>query len=80
MGRHYFTTEELQSVARRFVLLKRTVQQLHIRLDQEQRIANAAINDLAAERGEDTKLFATRYRREHLQPERRVFYLSGDDR
>lgn len=78
MARHFFTTDELQALARRNALMKRTLQTMAQRLDQEERIANAALHDLAVERGVDVGKFMRVYRREQLAGERRVFYLNEE--
>lgn len=79
MTRHLFTTEELQALAHRFRLLRRSAEILALRLDQEERIANAAMHDLALERGVDAQKLMREYRREQLAPERRIFYFNGNE-
>jgi len=71
MARHFFTTEELEALARRTALMKRTIQILNERLQREQRLRNQALHELAlAGEHKDVPTFMRRWERQHLEEER----------
>jgi hypothetical protein len=69
--RHFFTTDELQAMARRYRLLKRSTAILARKLDSAERLLNIALHELALARNEKNPVdFIRRWEHDHRREER----------